>query len=88
MNKITAPVGITDDNYKITAEYHDIGFHKIIIKVEISFSMIITANKLIIQESKICLFSTLLSLHCGMEPGCQYLGSGKQSFTSCTVCHV
>ena len=55
------------------------------IKVESSFSMIITVNKLIIQEDKICLFSTFLSLHCGMKPGCQYLGSGKQSFTSCTV---
>ena len=36
-----------------------VGFGKMV-NVKISFSMIITANKLISQEGKICLFSAFL----------------------------
>ena len=51
--------------------------------------MIITTNKLISQEGKICLFSAFLSLHfCGMETGFQSSGSGKRLFVSCAVCHI
>ena len=59
------------------------------IQVEISFSMIITTNKLISQEGKIFLFSAFLSLHyCGTEPGFQSSGSGKGPFVSCAVCRI
>ena len=68
------------------------------IKVENSFSLIIiTTNKLISQEGKVCLFSSYeflvwsaepISLHSGTESGFQSSGSGKRLFVSCTVCRV
>ena len=69
------------------------------INVEISFSMIITTNKLISQEGKVCLFFALLSLHyCGTETGFNHRAAenGRSSaalfaaFTvaDCNVCSV